>query len=571
MTNANPSVENLRGSQRKRRPSTLCLIKDQKYPLQEISNHGFSFLVEQDKNPFYRGSIIDSITVQNEMNIPILISNDAKIVHITELDAKYFRIGIKYGHNSYDRTINGNIRATRFKPIDGHEMIVSCRYYVDEAMQDEQIIMGHVVDYTMKTMKIKFKGQLENPNEQIISIRVMLNEKEIFKTDKTDINTLRAIDNNECVISFFQSTMNIKEIENINKSIKSKEILYIGLEPVLKYSKLPLEYKGLLADWRLYLDKIKYLMDQEEMKLPDRNASDEEYFISYIEPEIHNKFNEYIETFNSIVCDISKSDIPIYKEYLEEVVGQYLNHSPQGRRIKEKKHGYPGDYETIRSFFENHYQGKSIFGKLINSWICKMVSSTGVVNRVKFMYDYILNKFNAHQGKEPFSILSIGSGPAIEISDFISKNNFDKEVHISLFDLDAIGLVEFKDRLQYSIKPNVVVECINEDIIKEILRKKSTFGRQFDIVYCAGLMDYFNDKACQKIVNYIIKMTKPEGHFLYTNMHDSNPLQYFMQLAGDWAIIHRSVELVKSFTPNQYNVEVFHDYTKTHVVAYGKK
>ncbi len=82
---------------------------------------------------------------------------------------------------------------------------------------------------------------------------------------------------------------------------------------------------------------------------------------------------------------------------------------------------------------------------------------------------------------------------------------------------------------------------------------------------------YFNDKACHKIVNYVTNVTKPDGHFLYSNVHDSNPSKYFMKLAGDWNLFHRSVDLIKSFTPNQYDINVFHDYTQTNVVIYGKK
>ena len=63
---------------------------------------------------------------------------------------------------------------------------------------------------------------------------------------------------------------------------------------------------------------------------------------------------------------------------------------------------------------------------------------------------------------------------------------------------------------------------------------------KFDIVWSAGLFDYFDDKTFVRLIKKFMGWTKPGGEIIIGNFGLQNPSRNYMELIGDWFLQHRS-------------------------------
>ncbi len=62
------------------------------------------------------------------------------------------------------------------------------------------------------------------------------------------------------------------------------------------------------------------------------------------------------------------------------------------------------------------------------------------------------------------------------------------------------------------------------------------------MVWSAGLFDYFDDKIFTRLLKKIISWTKPGGEVIIGNFSNRNPSRNYMELIGDWFLVHRTEE-----------------------------
>ena len=76
---------------------------------------------------------------------------------------------------------------------------------------------------------------------------------------------------------------------------------------------------------------------------------------------------------------------------------------------------------------------------------------------------------------------------------------------------------------------------------KNILRFNPT--QQFDLVWSAGLFDYFDDKVFLHLLKRARQWVSQDGSLVIGNFNeDHNPSRTYMELFGDWYLNHRTVE-----------------------------
>jgi len=97
------------------------------------------------------------------------------------------------------------------------------------------------------------------------------------------------------------------------------------------------------------------------------------------------------------------------------------------------------------------------------------------------------------------------------------------------FDQNAIDFarfqnIEFKDSIDY-FKINV-------------LRFKPY--QWYDLIWSAGLFDYFKDKHFVYMINKYYKYLTEGGEYIIGNFSNSNPTRRLMEVLSDWYLNHRS-------------------------------
>jgi cyclopropane fatty-acyl-phospholipid synthase-like methyltransferase len=99
------------------------------------------------------------------------------------------------------------------------------------------------------------------------------------------------------------------------------------------------------------------------------------------------------------------------------------------------------------------------------------------------------------------------------------------------------------------------IEFVHKNIFKHQEEAK------FDLIWSAGLFDYFDDKAFVMILKKMKGWLNPTGEIIIGNFNEShNPSRNYMEILGDWHLHHRTTsqltELAKEagFTTNSLRI-----------------
>ncbi len=547
-------VEDIRHARRKEHHSISCCFdgESKSFKVYELSAYGFSFLCSKDSPLFRRGVMLDEISIHNSEGVEIILAS-GKIVHATEFDFETNRFGVHYTKKVLDRTITGKVRVPRHVP----EFILNAFLNLPDDKNGWRYT-GYVKDFTATTARIGFENSypidMKIGDDVFMSIYAGSDE---LVYSKAQVVRKRE-DGTEIIIRLNDQLIDIARIKTVTTAFQNKKIISSAINSLHSYDNVSDSYKALVADWRLYFQRLKRVLDQEENKKNYRFRNEEEYFIQGIEDEIFEDLRSFVTRLNSFGDSLSKLDSIAYKQYFKENIGPYLRCSPLIASIIDKDLGYAGDFETIKQFFQNPYCGDTLFGKLLNKFICSLEAVTAHQDRIRFLFNELNTTYNTLN--DEFSFMSLGSGPAEEVLRFVSSNDFNKNVHATLLDMDSYALADFSDRMQYLPKDNFIINLINIDIMNIIRRTENDpVSDKHSITYCAGLFDYFGKKICQKLIRYLISHTKPGGKIIVTNVHENNIARHFMNYGGGWEIIHRNEEDMKNLIPDGYDFELFSD------------
>jgi SAM-dependent methyltransferase len=128
--------------------------------------------------------------------------------------------------------------------------------------------------------------------------------------------------------------------------------------------------------------------------------------------------------------------------------------------------------------------------------------------------------------------LDVASGPARdlkELFDQIAPNSLS----VTCVEMDSRA-IEFAKNLNVNHLEHM--EFINQNIFKFRTEAK------YDVVWSAGLFDYFDDKSFVLILKKLMDFATEKGEIIIGNFNDENPSRDYMEMVGDWMLNHRSEE-----------------------------
>ncbi len=204
------------------------------------------------------------------------------------------------------------------------------------------------------------------------------------------------------------------------------------------------------------------------------------------------------------------------------------NETLQGH-VLNKPHGYAGDYEIIDRFYTFYTAPDERLAKWDN-YLHNFAAVKAVRNRKIYIKSVLSAKMAKHTGGD-FELLNLASGPARDLYEFFSENP-GAPVNAECIDLDK-NAIAFAKKLLGDWGSRVKFHN------KNILR--FTPQKQYDLVWSAGLFDYFNDDIFKRLITRFLKAVKPSGELIVGNFCTTNPDISYMELL-DWMLHHRSAE-----------------------------
>jgi hypothetical protein len=313
-------------------------------------------------------------------------------------------------------------------------------------------------------------------------------------------------------------------------------------------------FKSLVAEMRLYLEDAQREFNALEERLPwhvlnGTPSPARTALISRVRNEFVSELVRQGEAVDAALRQVPGGLAnPAAREWSLRHLDQFWMTAPICRWTKNKPFGYPGDYEVMNHIYERRFEGATLFAKAVGL----VFLSTRTAHAVRCRKDLIKRQIQAllqqHAGsKEPVRVLSIAAGPAHELFElFSSMDELPVPLEVVLFEQDKNALAHAWRRLRPNAEsrfPHRIRLTYLHDSVKRLLRDATLFqgfGR-FDLVYSAGLLDYFQRSTGVVLSRRLAAAVKPGGRLLMANMVD-HATRWLMEWHLDWNLIYRTRE-----------------------------
>lgn len=243
------------------------------------------------------------------------------------------------------------------------------------------------------------------------------------------------------------------------------------------------------------------------------------------------------DTLNHVFNDLSSayksgrlSDAEV--ALLQQGFGDECLHHTLHGHIKSKPFGYAGDFLIIDKIYQEQITEDDRFAKWDLFW-----NNHSAAKAVRNRKDYFIQTMTQHLAhKRPLRLLNVASGPARDLAELYAA--IDPE------QLSTVCIEADKTAIHYAADLNKEHKERISFVHQNIFRYRA--AESFDIVWSAGLFDYFEDAVFIKLLRRFISWTNPGGEVIIGNFSTQNPSRAYMELVGDWFLQHRSAEKLRA-------------------------
>jgi len=252
---------------------------------------------------------------------------------------------------------------------------------------------------------------------------------------------------------------------------------------------------------------------------PEENNSE---FLKYLVENGGPEPEDY-EEFASIVNNMNSADIDDFREKIKTI----LNVSTLIGHAFVKPYGYPGDFILIDKIYNFDVNKDPKYKKwdILFHW---QPATRAVRNRKDFFIEYckalVLKKENA-------KVLILGSGPASDVYEFLTKYSGDNNISFDLIDFD-------QSAIDFSMKKNEKFE--GQISYNKINALRFNSYKLYDLIWSAGLFDYFKDKHFTFLIRKYINCLTEDGEMVISNFSTKNPSKRLMEVVLDWHLNPRT-------------------------------
>jgi SAM-dependent methyltransferase len=200
-----------------------------------------------------------------------------------------------------------------------------------------------------------------------------------------------------------------------------------------------------------------------------------------------------------------------------------------------KPFGYNGDFFIIEKIYQR-YVSPDVRYKKWDEFFHHFPAAIAVVNRKKLAIE-ILSNLHQNNNSNNTDVLILGSGPVTEVYEFHTENPHNHLV-FDLVDLDKRAIAYAKAKNKNFLSG---MSFHNVNVIRHVPEKS------YDLIWSAGLFDYFRDKHFVYLLKKYYEYVKPGGEMIIGNFNVENPSRRIMEILGDWFLNHRSEDELMRF------------------------
>ncbi|UOF01147.1 class I SAM-dependent methyltransferase [Bdellovibrio reynosensis] len=339
------------------------------------------------------------------------------------------------------------------------------------------------------------------------------------------------------------------KIERIKALEVSAQVINDQTKYAMDLGMLPAEFKTFVYEMKDWLEKLKNRIDALEANSPVDNWKEAQDYRMTIADTVSEYLGQVIPAKYSDVPRLVKNFTPEQMkwatQFAREQVGHLVYGAPFANRAYFKPRGYAGDYEMMNHLYRDELVGKTLFDQCMHKYFIDEPAGVAVKNRGQYLFEKITQLFNATSPTQPLKVLSVASGPAMEQQIFLqnSKPFHGRNVEFTCLDQDEESLKHAQRQLhsvERFVKSGFKFK-FNNMAIRNVIAGGCP-EQDYDLIYSAGLFDYFTEPVAQMAANKMLASVKPGGVVVIGNFSKDNPSVPFMELVLDWHLIYRSEE-----------------------------
>lgn len=198
-----------------------------------------------------------------------------------------------------------------------------------------------------------------------------------------------------------------------------------------------------------------------------------------------------------------------------------------------KPHGYAGDYEIIDRIYQKYISDQPHLTKWDVYWQ-KQTAADAVRNRVKYLSLLLNEQYKNKQSDKNLNVLNLASGPGRDLLYFFDHYP-NAKVYVDCIEQDQNAINHATELCRAHLTKINFIK-------KNVVRFKSE--KKYDLIWSAGLFDYFDDKLFVHMLKKLKRMVARGGEIVIGNFSTSNPSKPFMEIF-EWHLYHRSSEILK--------------------------
>lgn len=245
-------------------------------------------------------------------------------------------------------------------------------------------------------------------------------------------------------------------------------------------------------------------------------------------PEDYPALNDWFQRVQN--CSRSEEFTPTDRLRLFEAFGEAMSPATLQGMGYHRPHGYAGDFEVIDKIYVRHHSPNPRFIRW-DAYFHSQAPSRAVRNRKTYFHS-LLDQHYAR--RHPLRVLKLASGSGRSMFEWLSAHP-DADVSFSCVDLDP-------DAIMYAAALNQEFASKVNFEQKNVIRYRPPI--QFDLIWSAGLFDYFSDKVFQAVLRRLLPAVADQGELVIGNFapRGRHPYMDF----GGWALHYRSAQELAS-------------------------
>jgi extracellular factor (EF) 3-hydroxypalmitic acid methyl ester biosynthesis protein len=364
-----------------------------------------------------------------------------------------------------------------------------------------------------------------------------------------------------CEVTLDEAWLDIDLFSPVNQRDKLRTEFAQFIKEWEKIHAILPEFKVVVADIQTLLADLRRWLEQVELGIRSSPSGDlrsiEQEVLEELRQPIIPAVNEVFERFEDIAGRVNGELQPVHRTYLKRQLHPLILCSPFAYRTYHKPLGYAGDYEMVNMIIRDPLEGSSLFAKMVNLWFWLQAPAEAHRNRIIYLTQKLEEEVArvARQSKKA-RVLNLGCGPAGEIQDFLARSPYCEQARFNLLDfndetLDYTGRILTELKAKHRRHTEIVLEKKSvHQILKEAGRMAASPSNDgYDLIYCAGLFDYLNDRICKRLMEVFYESLAPGGLLVATNVDDAKPMRNRMEYILEWHLVYRKPEQLQSLTP----------------------